>query len=139
MHIMELGWKENGMLPGFAQKPIDLLKNNCTTMRLFIWEIGVHDDVPAGTLGHHIAIDELMPPAILKDTLHFTWNEGIPLLQEYEVIFTGIIFVRVNFNIPARVQLKRRTHYRKEVTYRNACSESTRRRLCNRDPARRCG
>lgn len=95
------------MLPGLAQEAVDSRGPGVVAAAGCVRKVGVEQHLAAGALGHHVAVDQLVAPAVGKDALHVLRNEGVPLLQEYEVVLAGVrlLGVGVDLDVPGRIPL----------------------------------
>jgi len=102
---VQLGGKVITMLPRFAQELIDLGGlGDVALARCCVGEVRVEQHLTTGTLRHHVAVDQLVAPAVGENTLHVLRNQCVPLLQEDEVVLTGVRLRRicVDLNVPRK-------------------------------------
>ncbi|KAI8035257.1 hypothetical protein M5D96_011914, partial [Drosophila gunungcola] len=83
------------MLPGLAQELVDQRGPGIVAFASCVGKVRVEQHLTPGTLRHHVAVDQLVAPAVRENTLHVLRNQGIPLLQKDEVVLAGIRLRRV--------------------------------------------
>jgi len=96
---MQLGGKVVAMLPRFAQKHIDPGRLGIVALARRVREVRVEQHLATGTLRHHIAVDQLVAPAVREHTLHIVRNQCIPLLQEDKVVLAGVRLRRIRVDL----------------------------------------
>lgn len=98
MKITQFTWEQLGMLHALANIAIDLPRCDIITAMRSERTIRKELDLPVGRLYLHIAIDQLMAPAMREYFPHLAQQHMIPGLQEDVVELIVVVFPRIGFH-----------------------------------------
>lgn len=98
MEIAQLAWEQLGVLHALAIIAIDLAWRNIIATFGSEWTIREELDLPISRLDLHVAIDELIAPAVGEYATHLSLQQMIPCLQEDVVELVVVVLPRIGLH-----------------------------------------